>query len=218
MLQSQLRTQLLEQLRKLAGPDAVKAPALTAAAAAAPGDQHAHARHKPDQGTGQVLPFDTAGAGAGAGAAASSSMWHAAMRWMLAEYLQASGCLFTLSVFRWGGRPCCDNRPSAFRRLIYHLTQHLTAARQERCLQPSLPATQAASTGAITCSTNCTLVLQHRPGLHGHLAAAVAVAVAAFPAAGLRRTCRMHCPSMHLTCVSCCGWTGSRRCWQPCSS
>jgi hypothetical protein len=63
-MQSQLRTQLLEQLRKLAGPDAVRAA-----------------------GTG------------GAGSDQARSMWHAALNCMLAEYLQASNCQFTLSVF-----------------------------------------------------------------------------------------------------------------------
>jgi hypothetical protein len=60
-VQSQLRTQLLEQLRKLAGPDAVRT-------AGASGDQ-------------------------------ARSMWHTALNSMLAEYLQASNCQFTLSVF-----------------------------------------------------------------------------------------------------------------------
>jgi hypothetical protein len=59
--QSQLRTQLLDQLRKLAGPDAVRA--------------------------------------AGKGTNQTRSMWHAALNCMLAEYLQASNCQFTLSVF-----------------------------------------------------------------------------------------------------------------------
>lgn len=112
-MQSQLRTQLLDQLRKLAGPDAVKGPALAAAAAAA-GGQHAAAAggHKMDQTTGGLLPLAAAAAAAAAGSAAaapagastsssSSGMWHAAMRSLFAEYLQASGCLFTLSVFRW---------------------------------------------------------------------------------------------------------------------
>jgi hypothetical protein len=106
-LQSQLRTQLLDQLRKLAGPDAIKGPALAAAAAAVPGGQHMHPGLKPDQGPSSVLPLAAAAPGpsavaaaAGAGSA-SSSMWHAAMRCLFAEYLQASGCLFTLSVFRW---------------------------------------------------------------------------------------------------------------------
>jgi hypothetical protein len=64
LLQSQLRTQLLEQLRKLAGPDAVRAA-----------------------GTGPACSDQ------------SRSMWHAALNCMLAEYLQASNCQFTLSVF-----------------------------------------------------------------------------------------------------------------------
>lgn len=97
----------MDQLRKLAGPDAIKGPAHAAAAAA--GGQHMHAGHKPDQSAGSILPLAAAAGGpaavaasAGAGAA-SSSMWHAAMRCMFAEYLQASGCLFTLSVFRYAG-------------------------------------------------------------------------------------------------------------------
>ncbi|WIA40584.1 hypothetical protein OEZ86_013925 [Tetradesmus obliquus] len=60
-LKSQLRMQLLDQLRKLAGPDAVRA--------------------------------------AGTGTDQTRSMWHAALNCMLAEYLQASNCQFTLSVF-----------------------------------------------------------------------------------------------------------------------
>lgn len=62
LLQSQLRTQLLQQLRKLAGPDAVRA--------------------------------------AEAGQDQARSMWHAALDCLLAEYLEASGCQFTLSVFK----------------------------------------------------------------------------------------------------------------------
>lgn len=102
-LQSQLRTQLLDQLRKLAGPDAVKGPALAAAAAA--GGQHTPAGGtRLDQAAGgsALLPLAAAAAAGAAAAPAgtSSSMWHAAMRSLFAEYLQAAGCMFTLSVFR----------------------------------------------------------------------------------------------------------------------
>jgi hypothetical protein len=95
--QSQLRTQLLDQLRQVAGPDAVRGPGLTAAAAA-----DASGR-RPDQAPGALLALPhTAGGGVprAPGASSSSSMWQQAARCMVAEYLQSSGCLFSLSVFR----------------------------------------------------------------------------------------------------------------------
>eukprot|EP00775_Hariotina_reticulata_P004284 gene4284-4536_t len=77
-LKSHLRTQLLDQLKKVAGPGTLKA----GAAAAAPG-----ALSPADQGRTSTT-------------SRAAGLWHAALNSIFAEYLAAAGCVYTLSVFK----------------------------------------------------------------------------------------------------------------------
>jgi len=79
--QGHLRAQLFDQLRRVAGPDVLKAGA-AAAGTGAPGaciDQGTASHHGASSGTG---------------------LWHAALNSLFAGYLAAAGCQYTLSVFK----------------------------------------------------------------------------------------------------------------------